>query len=160
LGWALDVAAAVLPAYEALLGVPYPLPKLDLAALPDFAAGAMENWGLVVYRETALLAGNASGIQQRREVALTIAHELAHMVGFLSALVAALAQAVKTAITRRREGAPAIVRSVGHPVCRRKFKHKELRREVAWTVDLACLGKPLQLWVHKKGILLKLTSTQ
>ena len=85
LGWALDVAAAVLPAYEALLGVPYPLPKLDLTALPDFAAGAMENWGLVVYRETALLAGNTSGIQQRREVALTIAHELAHMVGSLSA---------------------------------------------------------------------------
>lgn len=75
------MAAAVLPAYEALLGVPYPLPKLDLAALPDFAASAMENWGLVVYRETALLAGNTSGIQQRREVALTIAHELAHMVG-------------------------------------------------------------------------------
>lgn len=74
------MAAAALPAYEALLGVPYPLPKLDLAALPDFAAGAMENWGLVLFAETALLATRASGIRQRREVALTVAHELAHMV--------------------------------------------------------------------------------
>ena len=40
----------------------------------------MENWGLVLYRETDLLAGNGSGIAQRRAVALTVAHELAHMV--------------------------------------------------------------------------------
>ncbi len=51
----------------------------------DFGAGAMENWGLVLYRETDLLAGNASGIEQRRDVALTVAHELAHMVRALAA---------------------------------------------------------------------------
>jgi hypothetical protein len=45
----------------------------------------MENWGLVLYRETDLLAGNASGIEQRRDVALTVAHELAHMVRALAA---------------------------------------------------------------------------
>lgn len=45
LQFAADTAAAVLPAYEKALGVPYALPKLDLVAIPDFSAGAMENWG-------------------------------------------------------------------------------------------------------------------
>lgn len=45
LQYAADAAAAILPAYEAALGVPYPLEKLDLVAIPDFSAGAMENWG-------------------------------------------------------------------------------------------------------------------
>ena len=78
---ALDIARHVLPAYERLLGVPYPLPKLDLVAIPDFAAGAMENWGLLLYRETALLAAdNSSSIHTLRGVAATIAHEMAHLV--------------------------------------------------------------------------------
>ena len=74
------MSAAALPAFEAMLGVPFALPKLDLAALPVFADGGMENWGLVLFPETSLLAGNASGVQQRREVAVVVAHELAHMV--------------------------------------------------------------------------------
>jgi hypothetical protein len=45
LEFAADTAAAILPAYEAALGLAYPLPKLDLVAVPDFSAGAMENWG-------------------------------------------------------------------------------------------------------------------
>ena len=50
LQFALNVTAAVLPAFEQLFGVPFTLPKLDLVAIPDFAAGAMENWGLITYR--------------------------------------------------------------------------------------------------------------
>lgn len=52
-----------------------------MVAVPDFAAGAMENWGLILYRETALLydpAVSAANNQQR--VAYVVAHELAHMV--------------------------------------------------------------------------------
>ncbi|SVC22565.1 uncharacterized protein METZ01_LOCUS275419, partial [marine metagenome] len=61
-------------------GIPYPLAKLDHIAIPDFAAGAMENWGAVTYRETALLvdpANSSAGTRQR--VAEVIAHEMAHM---------------------------------------------------------------------------------
>ena len=61
-------------------GIPYPLPKLDHLAIPDFAAGAMENWGAVTYRETALLvdpANSSAGTRQR--VAEVVAHEMAHM---------------------------------------------------------------------------------
>ncbi|KAF4727569.1 pp2a multicopy suppressor, partial [Perkinsus olseni] len=54
-GYALEVATRVLAWYEEFFGIPYPLPKLDLIAVPDFAMGAMENWGLVTYREIDLL---------------------------------------------------------------------------------------------------------
>ena len=80
LDFALDTARAILPAYERLFGMPYPLLKLDLVAIPDFAAGAMENWGLLLYRETALLAGLDSSIEALRGVTATIAHEMAHLV--------------------------------------------------------------------------------
>ena len=55
LQFALNMTAAVLPAFEQLFGVPFTLPKLDLVAIPDFAAGAMENWGLITYRCAAFL---------------------------------------------------------------------------------------------------------
>lgn len=54
LQFALNVTAAVLTAFEQLFGVPFTLPKLDLVAIPDFGAGAMENWGLITYRCAAL----------------------------------------------------------------------------------------------------------
>jgi aminopeptidase N len=64
---------------EAYYGVPYPLTKLDLIAIPDFAFGAMENWGAITFRENLLLhypqITSKSGEERIREV---IAHEIAH----------------------------------------------------------------------------------
>lgn len=58
---------------------------LDMLALPDFAAGAMENWGLVTYREGALLYDEKTSVPSSREsVAVVIAHELAHQVPSLT----------------------------------------------------------------------------
>ncbi|KNE70935.1 hypothetical protein AMAG_15025 [Allomyces macrogynus ATCC 38327] len=76
--YAAKAAAEILDFYEELLQIEYPLPKLDLIAVPDFAAGAMENWGLVTYRDTALLIGPSSAPNNRQRVATVIAHELAH----------------------------------------------------------------------------------
>ena len=66
--------------YNNYFGIPYPLPKLDLIAIPDFAAGAMENWGAITYREVALLVDPAhSSAATKQRVAIIIAHEIAHM---------------------------------------------------------------------------------
>jgi aminopeptidase 2 len=51
---ALNVATETLEYFAKVFGLPYPLPKLDLVAIPDFDAGAMENWGLVTFRTTAV----------------------------------------------------------------------------------------------------------
>ncbi|XP_041374476.1 puromycin-sensitive aminopeptidase-like [Gigantopelta aegis] len=77
--FALDVAIKTLPFYKNYFGIAYPLPKIDLIALADFAAGAMENWGLVTYRETALLVDpEHSSAKIKQWVALVVGHELAH----------------------------------------------------------------------------------
>ncbi|TVU06229.1 hypothetical protein EJB05_49430, partial [Eragrostis curvula] len=77
--FALDVAVKSLDLYKDYFGTPYPLPKLDMIAIPDFAAGAMENYGLVTYRETALLYDELlSSASNKQQVAITVAHELAH----------------------------------------------------------------------------------
>ena len=78
--FALDTSVKLLSFFNDYFGIPYPLPKLDHLAIPDFAAGAMENWGCVTYRETALLvdpANSSAGTRQR--VAEVVAHEMAHM---------------------------------------------------------------------------------
>ena len=78
--FALDVALRLLDYLNWYFGIPYPLEKLDHVAIPDFAAGAMENWGAITYRETALLydeANSAANTQQR--IAEVVAHEMAHM---------------------------------------------------------------------------------
>ncbi|HSX45685.1 MAG TPA: M1 family metallopeptidase [Candidatus Saccharimonadia bacterium] len=75
----LDVAVTGLEFFEEYFGVPYPLPKLDIVALPDFSVGAMENWGLITFRETAMLADpKHSSIESKQIVALVVAHELSH----------------------------------------------------------------------------------
>ncbi len=73
-----EIAAKSLEFYDDNFGVPYPLKKLDQVALPDFEAGAMENWGLVTYRESMLLAGKNATLGTKKSVALTVAHELSH----------------------------------------------------------------------------------
>ncbi len=75
----LAASKAFLHYYDQYYGIKYPLPKLDNIAVPDFQAGAMENWGAIIYRETALLIDdkNAS-VGAKQEVADTIAHEMAH----------------------------------------------------------------------------------
>ena len=73
-----DIAAAALDYYDNLFQTRYPLQKLDQVALPDFEAGAMENWGLVTYRESCMLASAESSSDTREYVALVVAHELSH----------------------------------------------------------------------------------
>ena len=78
--FALETSARMLSFFNEYFGIPYPLEKLDHIAIPDFAAGAMENWGCITYRETALLvdpANSSAGTRQR--VAEVVAHEMAHM---------------------------------------------------------------------------------
>lgn len=78
-GYSVDVAVRCLEFFEDYFGVPYPLPKLDMVALPDFSSGAMENWGLVTYRESIMLVDDASSsIESKQQAALVIAHELSH----------------------------------------------------------------------------------
>ncbi len=77
--YGLDVAKFVLHYYNTYFGIPYPLKKLDLIGLPDFEAGAMENFGAITYRETALLIDpKTASIGAKKEVAEVIAHEMAH----------------------------------------------------------------------------------
>eukprot|EP00300_Choanocystis_sp_HF-7_P010283 c16873_g1_i2.p1 GENE.c16873_g1_i2~~c16873_g1_i2.p1 ORF type:complete len:898 (+),score=222.66 c16873_g1_i2:34-2694(+) len=73
------VAVKSLDYYEKLFGIPYPLAKSDLLAIPDFAAGAMENWGCVTYREARLLVDEKkTSVSNKLAIARTVAHELAH----------------------------------------------------------------------------------
>lgn len=76
----LDVATFSLAWFQEYYGIPYPSDKVDLLALPDFAAGAMENLGCITFRESLLLVHPTNGTQNERQlVADVVAHELAHM---------------------------------------------------------------------------------
>ncbi|HWB32456.1 MAG TPA: M1 family metallopeptidase [Acidobacteriaceae bacterium] len=77
--FALKAAKWDLHYYDGYFGIHYPLKKLDLVAVPDFEAGAMENFGCITFRETELLADEKNGTMgARKEVATTVAHEIAH----------------------------------------------------------------------------------
>ena len=79
LDFALDIATRSIDFYDEYFGVKYPLPKSDHVALPDFSSGAMENWGLIAYRESCLLADpELTPESSRRFIATVIAHELSH----------------------------------------------------------------------------------
>jgi len=76
---ALNVGIKALDFFTEYFDIPYPLDKLDLIAIADFASGAMENWGLVTYREPALLIDEESSSEsQKQYVAIVVSHELAH----------------------------------------------------------------------------------
>jgi aminopeptidase N len=77
--YALSIAEYVLHYYDNYFGIHYPLKKLDLIAVPDFEAGAMENFGAITYRETDLLLDPKSAtVAEKQEVGLVVAHEMAH----------------------------------------------------------------------------------
>ena len=77
--FAVQAAEFVLHYYDTYFGIKYPMPKLDMIALPDFEAGAMENFGAITYRETDLLIDEkTASIGAKKNVGLVVAHEMAH----------------------------------------------------------------------------------
>lgn len=79
LDFALDTTKRSIEFFNDYYGVPYPLPKCDMVAILDFSAAAMENWGLVTYREPFLLADPDTTSQSSKEtIAMVIAHEISH----------------------------------------------------------------------------------
>ncbi len=78
LEFSLNIAVRIIDFYEEYFGVSYPIPQSYNLALPDFSSGAMENWGLITYREIYLLVDKNSTASSRQQVALVVAHELAH----------------------------------------------------------------------------------
>ncbi|MDE1176577.1 MAG: M1 family metallopeptidase [Edaphobacter sp.] len=77
--FAVESAEYILSYYNKYFGIKYPMPKLDMIALPDFEAGAMENFGCITYRETDLLVDAKKGsIPAKKRVAIVVAHEMAH----------------------------------------------------------------------------------
>ena len=77
--FALSVGVRSLSFYEDFFAQPYPLPKMDMIGVPDFAMGAMENWGLITYREIDLLCDSATvSVARKTRLASVIAHEIAH----------------------------------------------------------------------------------
>ncbi|EFN65601.1 Aminopeptidase N [Camponotus floridanus] len=77
--YSLNIGPKILKYYEEYFQIKFPLPKMDMVALPDFSAGAMENWGLITYRETAMLYQEGiSTSSNKQRVATVVSHELAH----------------------------------------------------------------------------------
>lgn len=77
--FSLKTAVQCLEFYNEYFAIPYPLPKCDIIALPDFAAGAMENWGCITFREQCMLVDEANtSLSVKQYVAMVVAHELAH----------------------------------------------------------------------------------
>ena len=78
--FALDTALRCIDFYEDYFKIDYPLKKCDMIALPDFASGAMENWGCITYREQCMIVDpQNTSVPTKQYVAMVVAHELAHM---------------------------------------------------------------------------------
>lgn len=75
---ALAMAGPLVRGYEEYYRLPYPLPKLDLIAVPDFWAGGMENWGAITFPEIGLLWGDSTSPSVVRWAVETLSHEVAH----------------------------------------------------------------------------------
>src|SRR5438132_4044526 len=78
-GLAFEAAQKSLEFYENYFGIPYDLPKLHLIAVPEFAYGAMENWGAITFREILLHADKDTSTSTKKSIVEVIAHEIAHM---------------------------------------------------------------------------------
>jgi tricorn protease interacting factor F2/3 len=78
-GFSFEATQKVLDYYESYFGIPFQLPKLHNVAVPEFAYGAMENWGAITYREILLHVDKETSIRAKKSVAHVIAHEIAHM---------------------------------------------------------------------------------
>lgn len=78
LDFALDIAKRALEWYNKWFGIEYELPKMDLVAIPDFDAGAMENWGLITFREECLLCSKNTTLAEKQDIVNVICHEIAH----------------------------------------------------------------------------------
>jgi aminopeptidase N len=77
--FALDTAVRALEFYNDYFGIPYPLPKCDMLGIPDFSAGAMENWGCITFRESCFLVDEKnSDVGTKQFAAQVVIHELAH----------------------------------------------------------------------------------
>jgi len=76
--FALDAAVRGLEWYIKWFDIDYPLSKLDLVAIPDFSAGAMENWGLITFRECLLYVDNDTDLNEKQDIVMVIEHEIAH----------------------------------------------------------------------------------
>lgn len=77
--YSLSIMTPVIKFFETTLNHKYQLPKMDMVAVPDFSAGAMENWGLITYREKRMLYDpKESSINEQQAICLVIAHEIAH----------------------------------------------------------------------------------
>ena len=74
----LETASKCLKFYENYFGIPFELPKVHLISVPDFAAGAMENWGAITFREEVLVCNDNTDLDSKIRIAVVIAHELAH----------------------------------------------------------------------------------
>ncbi len=64
--------------YQRYFGIDFPLPKIDIIGVPDFSAGAMENWGAITFREADMLGSNKSSAANKQRIAVVVSHELAH----------------------------------------------------------------------------------